>query len=222
MGTIGCNEFLNRIESWLDGERSPDARAHVRDCPNCRDVVEDLGAIHQAATAWGKIHSEPPPHVWTCLRAKLEQEGLIRDRRRGWVSPIGTWIENFLRPVPRPVLAGAYLAALVVVAAVVIAPSSKESNESRWFDGTQVSTRYLNAALDVAEQDTISSLANYNPVVTASLHKNLAIVDNYIALCEKSVHDDPENELARDYLYQAYQQKADLLAEINEHGDYGR
>jgi hypothetical protein len=38
-------------------------------------------------------------------------------------------------------------------------------------------------------------------------------------LCEKSVHEEPENEVARDYLYEAYQQKADLLAQLNERGD---
>jgi hypothetical protein len=52
--------------------------------------------------------------------------------------------------------------------------------------------------------------------VTASLHKNLEIVDNYISLCENSVREEPENELAREYLYEAYQQKADLLAQLNE------
>ncbi len=51
------------------------------------------------------------------------------------------------------------------------------------------------------------------------MHKNLAIVDNYISLCEKSVREEPENEVARDYLYDAYQQKADLLAQMTERGD---
>ena len=58
--------------------------------------------------------------------------------------------------------------------------------------------------------------------MTASLHDNLAIVDNYIALCEKSVSEDPENEVARDYLYEAYEQKADLLAQMTERGVNGR
>jgi len=62
-------------------------------------------------------------------------------------------------------------------------------------------------------------MMNSDPVVTASLQKNLAIVDNYIALCEKSVQEEPENEIARDYLYGAYQQKADLLAQMTERGD---
>ena len=55
--------------------------------------------------------------------------------------------------------------------------------------------------------------------MTASLHENLAIVDNYITLCEKSVREEPENEVARDYLYGAYQQKADLLAQMTERGE---
>ena len=55
--------------------------------------------------------------------------------------------------------------------------------------------------------------------MSTSLHENLAIVDNYIALCEKSVREEPENEVAREYLYQAYQQKADLLAQMTERGD---
>jgi hypothetical protein len=38
-------------------------------------------------------------------------------------------------------------------------------------------------------------------------------------MCEKSVREEPENELARDYLYGAYQQKADLLAEMSERGE---
>ena len=59
----------------------------------------------------------------------------------------------------------------------------------------------------------------YKRQVVTSLSHNLAIVDNYIALCEKSVREEPENGLARDYLYQAYQQKVDLLAQMTERGD---
>jgi hypothetical protein len=36
------------------------------------------------------------------------------------------------------------------------------------------------------------------------------------------VREEPENEVARDYLYTAYQQKADLLAQMDEIGDTGQ
>ena len=92
-------------------------------------------------------------------------------------------------------------------------------NEARWLTGTQISTSPLSAQLDFAEQNSNSYVTRANPAVTASLHQNLAIVDNYIALCEKSVNEEPQNEVARDYLYEAYQQKADLLAQMTERGE---
>jgi hypothetical protein len=36
------------------------------------------------------------------------------------------------------------------------------------------------------------------------------------------VREDPESEIARDYLYDAYEQKADLLAQMTERGVNGR
>ena len=88
--------------------------------------------------------------------------------------------------------------------------------------GTQDTTGALSAELQTAEKDRFRRNAVSDPVVTASLHDNLAIVDNYIALCEKSVREEPENEVARDYLYSAYEQKADLLAQMTERGVNGR
>jgi hypothetical protein len=85
---------------------------------------------------------------------------------------------------------------------------------------TQRSTQPLSASL-ATEEDTISLMANANPAVTASLRKSLAVIDNNIALCEKSVREEPQNEFARDYLYEAYQQKADLIAQVTE-GDEGQ
>ena len=76
--------------------------------------------------------------------------------------------------------------------------------------------------MDTAEQNTLSGLDEPNPVVAASFHKNLVLVDNYIKLCEKSVREEPQNELARDYLYDAYHQKADLLDQISDRGEESR
>ena len=39
---------------------------------------------------------------------------------------------------------------------------------------------------------------------------------------KQSPREDPENEIARDYLYEAYEQKADLLAQMTERGVSGR
>jgi hypothetical protein len=225
MATITCREFLNYLEPWMEGERPPDAQAHLRTCSHCSGVIKDLELIHTEARSWNALEQDAPERVWTSLRAQLEQEGLIRDaipadaataeaaaRRSGWFAG------RFPR-LPRPVLAGGYLAALVAVAFALSGPVNKRVNEARWLKGTQISTSPLSAQLNFAEQNSNSYVSRSNPVVAASLHQNLAIVDNYIALCEKSVREEPQNEVARDYLYEAYQQKADLLTQMTERGE---
>ena len=227
MGEMGWKEFQNQLERWMDGERSVKAREHALQCSNCKALVADLDAIQQHAHAWGAEEVAPPERVWVSLRAQLQAEGIIRggaaaetaphapERKRGWLAGI-------FDAVPRPVLAGAYLAALIAASVALTGQSTRQLDEARWRNGTQDTTGALDASLQTAEQNSISSIAENDPVVTASLHDNLAIVDNYIALCEKSVREDPENEIARDYLYEAYEQKADLLAQMTERGVSGR
>ena len=57
--------------------------------------------------------------------------------------------------------------------------------------------------------------------VTDSIRRNLNIVDNFIAMCEKNVREQPENEMAREYLYGAYEQKAELLATAMDRSTMG-
>jgi hypothetical protein len=63
-----------------------------------------------------------------------------------------------------------------------------------------------------ASEASIVSLPQRDPQVAEELHHDLGEIDNFIAVCEKSVREQPDNEMAREYLYDAYQQKAQLLA----------
>jgi hypothetical protein len=225
MATITCREFQAYLEPWMEGERPQDVQAHLRTCPHCSSVVSDLELIHTEASSWNAAEQDAPERVWTSLRAQLEQEGLIRETipehedAAKVQAPRTGWFSNLFPRLPRPVLAGAYLAALVAVAFALSGPVNKRVNEARWLKGTQTSTSPLSAQLNFAEQNSNTYIARSNPDVTASLHQNLALVDKYIALCEKSVNEEPQNEVARDYLYEAYQQKADLLTQMTERGE---
>lgn len=222
MATISCKQFLNQLDAWMDGTPDKDAQAHLRGCANCRGVADDLSAITVVARSMDDV--EPPPQLWNTLRAQLVQEGLIRQERSPQEKiaaaeiPVRGW-RGWFATLPRPALAGAYLVALVAVGVMLSGPISRRVNDYRWMEGTRESTESLGAQLDSVEQTTLLSLGRSNPVVTAALQKNVAIVDNYIVLCEKSVQEDPESEVARDYLYEAYQQKADLLSRLNEQGE---
>jgi hypothetical protein len=222
MATMTCKGFLKHLPLWMEGSPHPDAKAHLRNCQSCHHIIDDLNAIHTEARSWSAEEAEPPAHLWASLRSQLEQEGLIREARQPQLEPSHSgWFSRWFAGVPRPALAGAYLVLLIAGAFGLSRPINKRANEARWLEGTEVSTSPLSAQL-TAEQVSFASFNNSNPAVTASLNKNLAIVDNYIALCEKSVQEEPQNEVARDYLYEAYQQKADLLAQMTERGENNR
>src|SRR6202041_649758 len=120
MATNGCENFLGRLDSWFEGERPPEAKAHFRDCASCQTVIEDLSAIQIEARSWNQLESEAPERVWTALRARLEQEGLIRaeqpEREVTSTAPSpADWLGAWFARIPRPALAGAYLAVLVAL-----------------------------------------------------------------------------------------------------------
>lgn len=224
MATVDCKRFISQIDAWVEGVRDRQAQAHLRGCSDCRQMADEMAAISVAARTMGTEEVEPPAHLWNSLRAQLVEEGLIRkdgaaEARSPEPQMAGRGWRGWFASLPRPALAGAYLAALVLLGVVLSGPISRRVNDYRWVQGTEESTHALGAELDSVERTTLASLSGSNPVVTAALHKNMAIVDNYIALCEKSVQEDPESEIARDYLYDAYQQKADLLARLNDQGE---
>lgn len=229
MSTMDCSQFTSQLDEWMSGERSAAARVHARECQQCRTLAEDFAAIANAARDWSLEDVSPSPRLWNALRAQLQEEGLIRNAARQAAPSVlrqpelaipksRGWFAGGLAGALRPALAAAYLALLIAASIVFVGPNGKQIDDSQWLARTQKSIKPLNAELDSAEHVVLLSIASASPVVTASLHQNLTIVDNDIALCEKNVREEPENELARDYLYQAYEQKADLLAQMADRG----
>lgn len=209
----------------MDGERSPTARAHLRSCSACSGIIADLKSIEAEAHSWSVPLAEPPERVWSALRNQLELEGIIKTDPREALQPAASagWWSRWFQFSPRPVLAGAYLAALVAFSFGVSGILTNRSTDSHALTAeNRPASALLADQLNSVEVHNLASLRNSNSPVEASLQQNLDIVDKQIALCEKSVSEEPDNEVARDFLYEAYQQKADLLAEISERGESGQ
>lgn len=211
MATIQCNQFMEMIELWMDGEHHPAAELHLGGCERCRALLADLEAIRAAGLQLAETEVDPPERVWIALRAQLGSEGLLgRPERRNWFGIV-------FPALPGPALASAY-AALLVIGGLLLGSQVRSLNDVVWLDSTQVASASLDTQFDAVAQGAVSGLHEHNPDVTAALNANLVMVDNYISLCEKSVREEPQNEMLRDYLYGAYQQKAELLATMAERG----
>lgn len=210
-----CQEFRNQHELWMEGEPSADAAAHLKICADCRSLLADLKAIETAAVDLAE--AEPPAQLWAALRVQMEAAGLIREAVPA--AALSRWsLASFFASLQSPALAGAYLALVLVVAGLY----AWQRNDSATNVALQPAVSMPAHLKTVSEdQKAVADMHEHDPAVRDSYQRNLEIVDNFIALCEKSVHDEPGNEAVREYLYGAYRQKAELLASVNERGAMG-
>jgi hypothetical protein len=219
MSPIQCAQFERTLEEQSDGPLPAETAAHMQGCADCRLLWSDLEAIRTAGTEWGREEVAPPERLWTSLRAQMEFEGLIRGRAARPAS-FAAWFG----PAPRWALAGASIS-LLLIAGMLASYQTTESNPNESRAAAVLPARLnvpaaaqrlvasdLGTTLDGDLKRVFESLPERNPLLASSLRENLGIVDNLIAVCEKSVREQPNDTMARDYLYWAYQQKAVLLA----------
>ena len=156
--------------------------------------------------------------MWIAIEARLQAEGLIAQPILPVPAPQG-WLSGWWNVAARLELAGAYLLLMLVAAGVAgyrTVPVADTASVDRPAPAAQLSEPTLDRigrTLDGNMQRAVASLSpNYGDSLAISLEENMQIVDNVIAVCEKKIRENPGNSLAREYLYGAYQQKADLLA----------
>lgn len=210
-----CDQFERILVEQDPGALPEPALAHLESCEACRALTEDFGAIRDVARELGAEGIAPPERVWISLRNQLEAEGLIHEPQSAPQFRSRAWWTVFQRPA----IAGTFLAMLLVGAAVVSFEWSSPLSvvHTQLSPPQEVST--VPTADSVFKEEMLTVGNNFIPgsrrqdtAVTDSIRRNLQIVDNFIAMCEKDVHEQPDNEMAREYLYGAYQQKAEVLA----------
>jgi hypothetical protein len=214
-----CEQFEQIFEQQDDGALPKPALAHLEACEACRALSTDFGAIHDLALELGAEAIAPPERVWIALRNQLETERLIHDAPSAPLSASHAspgWWAAFQRPA----FAGAFLGLVLAAASTVSYLSNFPQTAVHYAQLTpQQETSSVPSADSVFKEevltvgsDSIPGLQMQDTAVTDSIRRNLQIVDNFIAICEKSVREQPDNQMAREYLYGAYQQKAELLA----------
>jgi hypothetical protein len=190
------------------------ARAHLAGCSSCQNFIADLTAIVATAHLL-PAEVEPPRRVWTALRAQLEEEGVIRTAgQHSW------WLRfsGFFRP---RVLATSAIALLIIAAAALqlqrsaTTPTEARNGYDSLYQDTSLTLSNDEAHLPALQLTSISG-------VDASLRQNLDIVDKFIVDCEQRVKEQPQDDLTREYLNGAYQQKAELISVMMERGESGR
>jgi|HubBroStandDraft_6_1064221.scaffolds.fasta_scaffold324722_2 hypothetical protein len=243
-----CKQLESALEAEGLGPLPVEAQQHLAGCQSCQDMLADFSTIAITAKSipaevqppdriWisvraqleaeGVIHEprevlEHPSHsqehsqgFWQNLSALLRPRNLATVGV-GLLLAVGAFLQTRknspsvggLNEIPTTnVATGTSLPpgdGLVppVNATKVSLPSPSEAG----------------VTLQQAEQDLPNIQLAGNSTVDASLRQNLRTVDEFIAECERHLKVNPQDELAREYLYSAYQQKAELLAAMMDSG----
>lgn len=217
-----CKEVEAVVEQEGLAPLPKEVNAHLAQCRECRSYIADLTSIVDVAR---KMPSEiePPERIWISLRAQLEREGIIREPLLAPAPERISWWHGFSELFRSRALATATVGMLILFAGFLQLRTDNGSGNSAPAPiqtAAIASEPFAATRIVLNEQEPVARgiiLASTSPVDT-SLRENLQTVDDFIADCERRLNDAPQDDLAREYLSNAYQQKAELLSAMMDRG----
>ena len=207
-----CRELDVFFEQEGLAPLSAAARHHLSECHACKHYFEDMtGIVALAHQLPAEI--DPPEHIWISIRNELVREGTIR----GVSGDHAPWWQSFAELFRARSLATAAVAMVLIVVAFILGSKPREQALQVQEDpyGSTV-TALSQQEHDLANMQLAST--GETSAVDAALRQNLQQVDEFIADCERRVREVPSDEVAREYLTNAYQQKAQLLSAMMDRG----
>jgi len=209
-----CRELDVLFEEEGLAPLSAAARQHLSECQACKYFFDDVtGIVALAHQLPAEI--DPPEHIWISIRTELIREGTIR--RFSSEREAAPWWQSFAELFRSRGLATAAVAMVMILVAFMMGNKPREQGLQVQEDSYSSTVTALNQQEhDVANMQLAST--GENSAVDASLRQNLQQVNEFIADCERRVREVPSDELAREYLTNAYQQKAQLLSAMMDRG----
>jgi hypothetical protein len=220
-----CKDVVQFIEQGGFSPLPETARGHVASCQACSSLIADFERIVSAANEI-PAEVEPPSRIWIALRAQLEAEGVIREPKINVAAESAPWWHGFGQLIRGRMLATAAVAILIVAVGFMQMnrkPAAPNTDSASVTATPVIAEPFAEAASSLDQEER--SLGPMQTVSTSSasavdnsLRENLVTLNAFIKECRKRLKEDPNDQIARDYLSAAYQQKAEILAALMERG----
>ena len=231
---MACEQHLSWIQEKVDGTIGSIRRAqldlHLDECANCRALLEDLQRIHDAAADLPVL--APPDRAWLQIAGRLRQEGRIRNEETGTRAggTGGRRVAAWLAVAAALVIAAGY-AVVRFVPSAAPPPAQTASATPGPATATDASAADAVNAVEAAQAQFEKAIADLekvakanqqviDPATSATIEKNLGILDQAIADNRAAVKSEPASVAARETLFETLRQKVSLLQDtislINE------
>ncbi|MBS1840558.1 MAG: hypothetical protein JSS69_12770 [Acidobacteria bacterium] len=229
-----CKDIEEVLENEGLAHLPESVRAHAATCSACSGLISDFSAILSVAEQL-PAEVEPPTRVWVSLRNQLEAEGIIKSDSQLLSREQPSWFESLSRILSGRAVATAAVGLVIVAAAFVQIGRDPRAARNGADQLPQVATApqapivnteplaETGQTLRQEEQNLpmvqpVGGFASADRVVDNSFRQNLASLNLFIEDCRRRLKEDPNDELAREYLAVAYQQKAELLSAMLDRG----
>ena len=193
-----CAEFQRVLPYIIETGGNAAEDQHLRGCPICSDLVQDLRYIAEQAKLLVPME-DPSPRVWNGIKHSLEREGMIKPARaRG----------RLLGPIP---WIGALGAMILVSFAAFLVERGRQQQTGAQLDEQPPVIRTVSLNTIATEQDDeqlLQHVAAARPASSRAYETNLRLVNASIAESKKTLQQDPDDGDARQSLHRAYGQKA--------------
>ncbi|HEX5434717.1 MAG TPA: hypothetical protein VFY05_10805, partial [Candidatus Angelobacter sp.] len=77
---MNCQQFQEVLPYIIESGGNQEEEEHLRACPACAELVQDLRYIADQAKLLLPMH-DPNPRVWNNLEQSLQHEGLLSEGR---------------------------------------------------------------------------------------------------------------------------------------------
>ena len=199
---MNCAEFQKVLPYIIETGGNAEEEAHLKSCPICSDLVQDLKYIAEAAKLLLPMQ-DPSTRVWNGIHSALPREGLVRPvagtarfrpqtaalNRRHWATSSG-------------LLA---LAALLLFAISII--WFRSSHEAATAVSTSPPATASAGRVDADDAQVLTIVQQKSPALLAIYRENLDSVNSYISDAKRTLEKDPSDMGARDHLMRAYNEK---------------
>jgi anti-sigma factor RsiW len=240
--TTTCHDISPRLSEYVDGTLADGERAaiaaHLATCAACAGLARDLGRLRDTARQLGPV--APPAHLALEIagRIRLEATSATGPGAADGGSPPA---EPVARPADRRHAAWQWLglaAALLLVTAGAYylsgrgtPPPAPSTTTAAGNPGAAASVETIAQELDQAaaiyekaigqlETLTKNGTSGLDPTLAMTMQKNVTVLDGAISQSRAALKDNPENEAARDSLFEALRRKVSILQDtvvlINE------